>query len=400
MSPKGAKGGHTRKKTVDKAAEIVLHVVQPEVERGALELFHTPSRVAFATLKVHNHYENLEVDGAAFKDLLCLWIFTKTGEMPSESVWKKTIRIMRGQALYGATSVQRNVFHRIAEAGGSIYLDLCDEAWRDIEITAGGWWIKENPPVRFVRSVVSRPLPVPERGGSLDGIFDFVNISSREHQVLFLSYLAGALQTHASYPILMLVGAQGSAKTTATRIATALVDPAEPQMASGYSSERDLLIDAQFSHMIAIDNISLIGDQFSDALCRLAKWAVTLDCSYGHTRICAFYNRSALLFWDLIRTAQTPDDSVADHSNLSNGMLPYVLLSTIPDRLTLRGRIEEGPGQLFRGCRLRVLRLPAHGSGDAGASARMIKEDELLHRAWVEFAIFSEHQIYVGFPIR
>jgi hypothetical protein len=41
--------------------------------------------------------------------------------------------------------------------------------------------------------------------------------------------------------------------------------------------------------------------------------------------------------------------------------------------------IEEGSGKLFRGCRLRVLRLPPHGSGDAGAAARMIKEDELLH---------------------
>jgi hypothetical protein len=50
----------------------------------------------------------------------------------------------------------------------------------------------------------------------------------------------------------------------------------------------------------------------------------------------------------------------------------------------ISGCIEEGSGKLFRGCRLRVLRLPAHGSGDAGASARMIKDDELLHRGWIE----------------
>ena len=30
----------------------------------------------------------------------------------------------------------------------------------------------------------------------------------------------------------------------------------------------------------------------------------------------------------------------------------------------------------------------------------MIKEDELLHWAWIEFTILSQHQIYVRFPVR
>jgi hypothetical protein len=266
---KGPDAKQDEKKKVD-AAQIVLHVVQPQRERGNLELFHTPNRAAYATVKIRDHYETLEINSPEFKDLLCLWIYQALGEMPSDATLKKTLRALRGQALYGEESAERPVFHRIAEHGGCIYLDLCDPEWRVIEISPTGWWPKEDPPVRFVRSSVSRALPVPQAGGNLDDVFNFINISRREHQVLFLAWLLGALQTRSSYPILMLCGSQGSAKTTASRIAAALIDPAEPQMVSGYSSERDLLIDCLYTHVICIDNISQIDDRFSDALCRLA----------------------------------------------------------------------------------------------------------------------------------
>jgi putative DNA primase/helicase len=267
--PKRPKDGDAKAKK-DAAEEIVLRVVQPEVERGNLELFHTPSRVAFATARIKDHYENFELNSSEFKDLLCRAIYTATGSMPSDAALKKVLRILRGEALYGEKSRELPVFHRIAEASGNIYLDLCDQLWRVVEITPSGWWLKENAPVRFVRSSVSRPLPEPKRGGNLDDIFELVNINRRSDRVLFLSCMVGALQTHAAYPILFLCGSQGSAKSTAERILAGLIDPAEPQTVTGHSSERDLLIDAQFSHLICIDNLSEIKDQFSDALCRLA----------------------------------------------------------------------------------------------------------------------------------
>jgi hypothetical protein len=265
--PKHPKGGAAESKP-DRAQEIVLHVVQPEVDRGNLELFHTPSRTAFASVKVKDHYENFEINSGEFRDFLCRAIYKATGEMPPDAVVNKVLRLLRAGALFD--SPEYPVFHRIAEANGNVYLDLSDDLWRVVEVTPGGWWLAKDPPVRFIRSSVSRALPVPERGGELDDLFELLNLSKRADEILFLAWLIGALQTHASYPILMLTGSQGSAKSTAERIAAGLIDPAQPQTVSGYSSERDLLIDAQYSHVVAIDNISEIKDHFSDALCRLA----------------------------------------------------------------------------------------------------------------------------------
>jgi hypothetical protein len=62
---------------------------------------------------------------------------------------------------------QRNVSVRLAEHDGRIYVDLADEFWRCIEISAIGWWIAEDPPVRFRRSAGMQPLPLPVRGEQL-----------------------------------------------------------------------------------------------------------------------------------------------------------------------------------------------------------------------------------------
>src|SRR5580700_2249381 len=115
--PKRPKDGDAKAKK-DAAEEIVLRVVQPEVERGNLELFHTPSRVAFATARIKDHYENFELDSSEFKELLCRAIYTATGSMPSDAALKKVLRILRGEALYGEKSRELPVFHRIAEASG------------------------------------------------------------------------------------------------------------------------------------------------------------------------------------------------------------------------------------------------------------------------------------------
>jgi putative DNA primase/helicase len=264
---KGPNDGSAKQKR-DAAAEIVLHVVRPEQQRGNLELFHNLNGACFATARVRDHHETMELNGPEFKDLLCRAIWKATGENPSDAVFNKILRQLRAEAKWESPEIA--VFHRIAQMDGGIYLDLSNEMWQVVEVGPSGWWIAEDPPVRFVRSSVSRALPVPERGGDLNDIFNLVNITKRADQVLFLSWLLATFQTRAAYPILMLVGSQGSAKSTTAKIATGLIDPAEPQTVSGYSSERDLLIDSQHSHVIGIDNVSAIDDKFSDALCRLA----------------------------------------------------------------------------------------------------------------------------------
>jgi hypothetical protein len=76
---------------------------------------------------------------------------------------------------------------RIADHAGRIYLDLADEHWRAVAIGADGWRVLGGPPVRFRRSPGMLPLPIPERGGSIEILKPFLN----RKRPLFPTFSAG-----------------------------------------------------------------------------------------------------------------------------------------------------------------------------------------------------------------
>jgi hypothetical protein len=87
---------------------------------------------------------------------------------------------------------------------------------------------------------------------------------------LVVAWLLQALRPTGPYPVLILQGEQGSAKSTAEKLLRSLVDPSTAPLRTGPRNERDLIIAATNSWCLALDNISLIPPWCSDALCRLS----------------------------------------------------------------------------------------------------------------------------------
>ena len=104
------------------------------------------------------------------------------------------------------------------------------------------------------------PFPVPERGGSIEALRSFLNLSSQNDFVLVVAWLLAALRPAGPYPLLTITGEQGSAKTFLSKLLRAL--PRE---------ERELMIAANNGHVLAFDNLSGLSPWLSDALCRLAS---------------------------------------------------------------------------------------------------------------------------------
>src|SRR5207344_1526121 len=159
---------------------------------------------------------------------------------------------------------------RIAEHTGHIYLDLADECWRAVEITPEGWRVVECPPVRFRRPVGMLPLPVPERGGSIEALNSFLNLPSRNDFVLIVAWLLAALRSRGPYPLLAISGEQGSAKTVLSKLLKALIDPNAAPVRALSREERELMIAANNGYVLVFDNLSGLPNWLSDALCQLA----------------------------------------------------------------------------------------------------------------------------------
>ena len=158
---------------------------------------------------------------------------------------------------------------RVAEHGGRLYLDLCDRAWRAVEIDDEGWRVVDRPPAKFRRTRGAQPLPEPERGGSLEELRPFFNVD-HHGWILIRAFLVAALRPGFPLPILVAKGEQGAGKSTACRVISSLIDPRTSALRGVPREVRDLTAAARNSWLVCFDNLSRLPEDLADAACRLA----------------------------------------------------------------------------------------------------------------------------------
>jgi hypothetical protein len=239
------------------------------------ELWYTPDDAAYATIIVNGVRQHWPLRSRAFAQWLARRFYEqtatneKTGQSASRDDLAAAVMTLEGIARFNGA--EHAVFVRVAEHHGRVYLDLCDLAWRAVEIDADGWRIVDDPPVRFTRARGMFPLPEPQPGGSLDGLRRLLNVeSSDDDWRLLVGWLVGALRPRGPYPVLVLLGEQGTAKSTTARLLRGLVDPSAVPLRAAPREVRDLMIAATHSWCVAFDNISHVQGWLSDALCRLS----------------------------------------------------------------------------------------------------------------------------------
>lgn len=234
------------------------------------ELFHTADGVCYATLVIEGHGENWPLKGERFTQWLLRQFYLDTGKAPGAQALTDARATIASRAMFEGPEYP--VFLRIAKHDGVLYLDLCNECWEAVEVTASGWRVvsSEAVPVKFVRRANAAPLPRPEAGGSAEALRPLLNVRGEEDFRLMVAWMVGALNPDGPYPALVLQGEQGSAKSTTVRVLRSLVDPAIEPLRSPPRDERDLAIAASGNWTPALDNLSGVRPWLSDALCRLA----------------------------------------------------------------------------------------------------------------------------------
>ena len=193
------------------------------------------------------------------------------GGAPNNEAFQTAIRTIEARARFQGPACE--VYRRVGNENGRLHLDLCNAAWQAIEIDATGWRLVDRPAVRFVRTRHMRALPEPERGGQIEALRGFLNLASDEDFNLAVAWVLAALRPTGPYPVLVLTGEQGSAKSTCAQMLRALVDPHEAALRAPPRNEHELFIAAWNTHVLAFDNLSTVPAWLSDALCRLSTGA-------------------------------------------------------------------------------------------------------------------------------
>jgi len=87
---------------------------------------------------------------------------------------------------------------------------------------------------------------------------------------LVVSWILAALRSRGPYPVMVVAGEQGTAKSTFSAIVRELVDPNGAPLRTVPRSERDAYIAACNGHVLAFDNVSHLSQGISDTFCQLS----------------------------------------------------------------------------------------------------------------------------------
>lgn len=236
------------------------------------EVFFTPEGDVFVTVAVADHFETHPIGSQWVRDWLITNYFNAHGRAPSTQALKDVAELMRAVARFSdATPIE--VFCRIALKGEKLYIDLCNNEWQVIEITPDGWKVLNHSPVKFRRSRTMYALPNPDETATSEDIAKlrpFLNAEDDQTWRLLQCWLLGATHPSGPYPILVIQGEQGSAKSTTSKALINVLDPSVVPLRTLPGTEKDLMIAAQGSWILAFDNLSGLTNAMSDSLCKIS----------------------------------------------------------------------------------------------------------------------------------
>lgn len=312
-----------------------------------VELFHSGGRhdaQAYATIKIDKHVETLRVRSPGFAHWLRGQFYEAYKSSPKAEEFAEAINTIEARAMY--EGVNRPVHLRVAGDDATGYIDLADDDWNIVKVTAEGWTVISSADcdIRFIRKAGMLPLPIPQRGGSIDELRPFVNCPTDDLWVLFLSWLVSCLRARGPYAVLAMSGEQGSAKSTTCKRAKSLVDPNKAAARRLSRDDRDHMIAAQNGHLLAFDNVSTITAAISDTMCSVATGG-----GYG-TRLLYSDDDEKLIQVCKPQMLNGIDDSASRPDLLDRAVLLH--LPTIPEESK---REEAEMDAAFEAARPRIL---------------------------------------------
>jgi len=226
----------------------------------------------YAKVAVGGRPEIYELKSPAFRAWLIDGYLRACREVPSDWAIRRVLGALEATARFeGGTP---SIFIRVGrDVNGNdngdvsdCYLDLADPGGHAVKIGPEGWSVVEHPHVHFRRPAAQLPLPAPSRDGSIELLRPYVNLSDSDFRLLIV-WMAAAIRPVGPYPVLVLYGETGAAKTALVTIVRLLIDPHATRLSAGPPTTRALMRSTVNGWLLPYDNIRVIPDWLSDALC-------------------------------------------------------------------------------------------------------------------------------------
>jgi hypothetical protein len=262
---------------------------------SGISFWHDADGNAFASVPTGGHFERYRVRTGRFKLHLRriygdaypnLKTSKKLGyTVPSgvsDTAMNEALPTLEAIAQKGAMREPRVRILR-DDTDGTVWIDFGDETWRSIAVTASGWRVVSKADVPLIRSKGVRALPTPRQDpDALANLRALLNLSPEQKASkaavkladdcfkVVVAFMLSVLWPRGPYCVLIVNGEQGSAKSTLCRIIRAITDPNKVPLRKVPRDPDDLLVTAQHSRLLALDNISHLSVDLADVICGIA----------------------------------------------------------------------------------------------------------------------------------
>jgi hypothetical protein len=244
--------------------KIESQVVIEDILKTTVVFFHDQYGEAFAA-PYGDGSRVFKINSRDFKDWLSSYCWKNYGEVLTSTMTTNIAQALSGRAKYQGSGYSLSVRSAVNDSG--LWYD-CGKA--AIQINKDGWKVVEKPPFIFRRYPHQKEQVVPQKGGDLDGLGTYVNLTKPEDIILFTVFTVTAFIPGFPHPLLIFHGPQGSGKSTPMKVLKELIDPSRIK---SLPPPRDTTSFAQLAHhhaFLFFDNLSAMPLWLSDSMARVS----------------------------------------------------------------------------------------------------------------------------------
>jgi hypothetical protein len=266
------------------------------------------------------------VSGAVFKRWVSGIYWEDFNEGFSNEIFSQVMAALEGKSQHEGIKI--SLFNRIAKIEETISYDIGDDV-NIVEITPSGWEVVKAKAPLFRRFTHQKVQSIPEKGGALGKILDYVNLKNSEDKILFLTYLVAILFCDIPRAMIIATGEQGSAKSTLLRVIRKLIDPSRVDLLKMRSAVDELTQMASHHYCLYFDNLSYLSTESSDSLSGFVT-------GLGFSKRKLFSDDSDIIFELLVAVGLNGINLVAEKADLLDRSLIFTL-----ERISDLNRKEE-----------------------------------------------------------
>lgn len=223
----------------------------------------------FAVIDDGSNRRSIPIKSPEFENFVRME-YAKTGEYLKTFELQDVIQQMEAQGWIGGPVV--DIYYRVGPYKDGIEIDCCDENNTRIRVIPGQVKIiRSGSDTLFYRTPICLPLALPAESGDISLLKKYLNMHPY-FQILFRAWLSYTLAhpkvASSKFLILVLNGDAGTGKSfLVNNVLLPLIDPTTIGAQVFPSSEKDLAIALQNTHVLAYDNMRGFRSAMSDFLC-------------------------------------------------------------------------------------------------------------------------------------